>query len=83
VCIGTGVQGDEVELFVSDTGQGLPADVQAHLFESFFSTKPNGLGLGLVIVRSIVERHRGRVHAENIDKGGAIFRVRLPRVVQV
>ena len=83
VRVGTAVAPEEVEIFVRDTGDGLPPDVQSHLFESFFSTKPNGLGLGLVIVRSIVERHSGRIRAENADSGGALFRVLLPRAIKV
>jgi len=67
-----------VELSVSDTGPGLSPEAQQHLFEPFFSTKPHGLGMGLVIVRSVVERHHGRVHAKNRVAGGAIFRVDLP-----
>lgn len=46
--------------------------------DSFFSTKPHGLGVGLPIVRSIVERFRGQVLAENGPEGGAVFRVILP-----
>jgi len=69
----------EVEISVHDTGPGLLPDVQRHLFESFYSTKTQGLGMGLVIVRSIVERHRGRVSAENHEQGGAVFRVVLPK----
>ena len=68
-----------VELLVHDSGPGLSPTVRPHLFESFFSTKKAGLGLGLVIVRSIVERHSGRVLAENHPSGGAVFRIRLPR----
>ena len=67
-----------IEVSIRDSGAGMPDDVHAHLFESFFSTKAGGLGLGLVIVRSIVERHHGRVCAENHASGGAVFRVRLP-----
>lgn len=67
-----------VELSVSDTGPGLSADMQQHLFEPFYSTKPHGLGMGLVIVRSIVERHHGRVQAKNRVSGGAMFLVDLP-----
>jgi C4-dicarboxylate-specific signal transduction histidine kinase len=73
--------GAEVELYVRDTGPGLTAAVRQHLFESFFTTKERGLGMGLIIVRSIAERHRGRVSAEvasDGDGGGAIFRVHLP-----
>ncbi|HEX4469317.1 MAG TPA: ATP-binding protein, partial [Gemmatimonadaceae bacterium] len=68
----------EIEVSVRDSGPGIPDDVEPHLFESFFSTKAGGIGLGLVIVRSIAERHHGRVHAQNHASGGAVFRVRLP-----
>jgi signal transduction histidine kinase len=78
IVISTLGRGEEVEVSVLDNGPGLAADVQQHLFESFFTTKPQGLGLGLVIVQSIVERHRGRVRADNDGQGGAIFRVVLP-----
>jgi len=78
VTISTVVRGEEVEVVVRDNGQGLTPDVQSHLFESFFTTKPQGLGLGLPIVQSIIERHHGRVRAENAREGGAIFRITMP-----
>lgn len=79
VTVCTALHGREVEISVRDTGPGLPPNVEQHLFESFFSTKAQGLGMGLVIVRSIVERHHGRVRAENdVSGGGAVFRVLLP-----
>ena len=78
VVVSTVARGEEVEVAVRDNGPGLPEDVQQHLFESFFTTKSQGLGLGLAIVQSIVERHHGRVRAENGEQGGAIFRVVLP-----
>jgi C4-dicarboxylate-specific signal transduction histidine kinase len=78
VVVGAGGEGGEVELFVRDSGPGLSPAVQARIFDSFFSTKQQGLGLGLVIVRSIVQRHGGRVTAENVMTGGAEFRVSLP-----
>jgi len=62
---------------VSDSGPGLSAEAQEHLFESFFSTKKSGLGMGLTIVHQIVERHHGTVRAENAPGGGAVFRVTL------
>ena len=68
----------EVEIFVRDSGPGLSAEAQLRAFEPFFSTKAHGLGMGLAIVRSLIERHRGRVHLENASGGGAIFRVQLP-----
>ena len=80
VMVRTTVAESMVELTVSDTGPGLAPDVLEHLFEPFFSTKPHGLGLGLVIVRSIVDRHHGRIQAKNRASGGAIFRVDLPAI---
>jgi len=80
VIVTTETSDNHVELQVHDSGPGLSADMQPHLFESFFSTKKAGLGLGLVIVRSIVERHSGQVRAENHELGGAVFFARLPRV---
>jgi C4-dicarboxylate-specific signal transduction histidine kinase len=77
--ISTVIRGDGVEIAVRDNGPGLAEEVRRHLFESFFTTKPQGLGLGLAIVHSIVERHNGRVQAENGALGGAIFSVVLPR----
>lgn len=77
VTIGTMNRSEAVELFVKDTGPGLTRENQSRLFESFYSTKPHGLGMGLAIVRSIAERHRGRALAENASPGGAVFRVIL------
>ncbi|MBF5007501.1 PAS domain S-box protein [Diaphorobacter caeni] len=58
-----------VEFSVQDTGKGLAPEVLAHLFEAFFSTKQEGMGIGLNLCRSIVESHHGRMHAENIYNG--------------
>jgi two-component system sensor kinase FixL len=68
----------EVEIAVTDTGPGLPADIAAHLFEPFRTTKPNGMGVGLAICRSIVEAHGGHIWAEPNPLGGTIFRLTLP-----
>jgi two-component system sensor kinase FixL len=70
---------EEVEIVVHDTGPGISVEVKKHLFESFFTTKVDGLGLGLTIVQSIVDRHQGRVRADNAETGGALFRVVVPR----
>jgi len=79
VTVQTHARADEVEIAVHDSGPGLLPEVQQHLFESFYSTKSQGLGMGLVIVRSIVERHHGRVSAANDVADGAVFRVVLPK----
>jgi C4-dicarboxylate-specific signal transduction histidine kinase len=81
VIVQTESRGDYVEAVVHDSGPGLQPAVQSHLFEPFFTTKKGGLGLGLVIVRSIMEQHHGHVRAENHATGGAVFRIRLPRPV--
>jgi PAS domain S-box-containing protein len=69
---------DSVEISVSDTGNGIPADVLPKLFETFFTTKNDGLGLGLAISRSIVEAHAGRIWVEDHRGRGATFRLSLP-----
>jgi signal transduction histidine kinase len=70
--------GDTASIEVSDTGHGIKEEDRARLFDSFFSTKPAGIGLGLSIVRTLVESHGGSVRAENRPGGGAVFRVELP-----
>jgi PAS domain S-box-containing protein len=55
-----------IEFSVTDTGRGLPPEVMERLFEAFFSTKSEGMGIGLNLCRSIVESHQGRMKAENL-----------------
>jgi signal transduction histidine kinase len=69
-----------VDLVVADNGPGIPKEQIPNLFESFFTTKPEGMGLGLSIVRSIVEAHDGRIEAGQSGDGGALFRLRIPAV---
>jgi signal transduction histidine kinase len=66
------------ELSVSDTGLGIPTEKLKEVFESFFTTKAKGMGLGLSIARTIVEAHEGEIWAENKAASGAVFYVRLP-----
>jgi signal transduction histidine kinase len=80
VIISTDVRDHEVEVAVHDNGSGITADVRQHLFQSFFTTKSTGLGLGLAIVQSIVERHDGRVCVDSNEHRGATFRVLVPRL---
>ena len=65
-------------LCVSDTGGGFKPGIAEKLFEPFFSTKEQGLGLGLSISQAIVSGHNGTIQAENNDEGGATFHVTLP-----
>jgi len=70
---------DLVEAFVADTGPGLPQDLAERLFEPFVSGKPDGMGIGLSISRSIVEAHGGEIRAEPNPDGGAVFHFTLRR----
>jgi signal transduction histidine kinase len=72
------VDGDAVEIDVSDTGGGISADVASRLFEPFFTTKPQGTGLGLSIATQIVEEHGGELRWRNVPGRGATFTIRLP-----
>ncbi len=68
----------DVEIVVADSGSGINAADISRLFDSFFTTKEKGMGLGLALCRSIVQAHRGRIWAENSSGGGATFRIVLP-----
>ena len=63
---------------VRDYGCGIPEEIRKRLFDHFFTTKAEGLGMGLGIVRSIVESHGGTVAAENVEGGGARFSFSIP-----
>ena len=67
-----------VEVAVADYGLGIAPDAMAQLFEPFYTTKPEGMGMGLAISQTILEAHGGRIWAENNRDGGATFRLTLP-----
>jgi two-component system sensor kinase FixL len=68
---------DMVEIRVADTGPGIAPEIASQLFHPFVTTKPNGMGVGLSISRTIIEAHGGRVWAEPNPEGGTIFRLTL------
>lgn len=70
--------GDDLVVAVRDSGLGIPSEKLATVFDHFFTTKQEGMGLGLAISRSLVERHSGRIWVDNADGGGAIFRFSIP-----
>jgi PAS domain S-box-containing protein len=79
VCVFASLDGAQtVEIAVSDTGRGIPADKLAHIFDPFFTTKQSGMGMGLSISRTIIEAHGGRLWSENNNDRGATFRFTLP-----
>ena len=78
VGIKTSTTTDSIEISLTDNGPGLPDDIEGQAFGPFVSTKPDGLGLGLSISRSIVEAHHGQLLAENNSLEGATLRIILP-----
>ncbi len=72
------VADDMIEIAVADTGSGFQDDVKQNLFQTFFTTKETGMGVGLSISRSIIEAHGGQMWAESNRSGGATFRFTLP-----
>ena len=70
-------EGGVIEFSVTDMGPGLKDEVIARLYEAFFSTKAEGLGIGLSLCRSIVESHRGRMRAQNLYNGGSVVGCRF------
>jgi two-component system, LuxR family, sensor kinase FixL len=73
ILISTKCEGNSVVTSVRDYGGGLPKDNPDKIFTHFYSTKPDGMGMGLTIVRSIVEAHGGKLGAENADEGARFF----------
>ncbi len=71
-------EGDGVEVTVCDSGPGVTKEISGRLFQSFVTTKAQGMGLGLSICRSIVEDHGGRLSAERNQERGMTFRFTIP-----
>jgi signal transduction histidine kinase len=69
---------DDILVEIEDSGIGLDPTSIDQIFESMFTTKPDGMGMGLSISRSIVAAHGGRLWASPMDRFGAIFRMVLP-----
>ena len=75
--------GGQIEFSVTDMGPGLPDEVIARMYEAFFSTKADGLGIGLGLCRSIVESHQGRIKAENLYNGSLVVGCRFAFTIPV
>lgn len=80
--IGAQIEGAEIRISVADSGSGIAPEIRDKLFTAFFTTKPEGMGVGLSICRSIIEFHRGRLWAEenghSASRSGTIFHFTLP-----
>ena len=82
ITVATVPGGDMVEVVVSDNGPGLSSEVRERVFEPFVSTKPDGIGIGLSICRTIVEAHGGRIAVDAGKKHGTGFRFSVPAFVE-
>lgn len=78
VTVRAGREGARVRVTVEDTGEGLPREVLDGSFAPGFTTRPNGTGIGLVVVRSIASQHGGALRCENVAGGGARVSLELP-----
>ena len=69
---------DDVVVRIADTGTGIAAENIDRIFDTFFTTKSHGMGMGLAICRSIIESHGGTLSASPGDPHGAVFQIILP-----
>ncbi len=74
----TGASPEGVRVTVTDRGRGIPPETLPRIFDSFYTTRTEGMGLGLTVCRTIIEAHHGRLWAENNSDGGASFHFMLP-----
>ena len=75
-------QESEIILQVADDGPGIPIENQAQIFEPFFTQRSGGVGLGLAVVRQIIEAHRGEISYQQSHLGGALFTMRFPSAIK-
>ena len=78
ITITSRVKGDQMEISVTDTGVGMPAEVAGNIFQPYFTTKEKGTGLGLAICQNIMEEHGGCIFADSAPGQGATFTIQLP-----
>ena len=78
ITIRTSRKGEYVEITVEDTGPGISAETAERLFDTFFTTKKKGMGMGLAVCRSIIEHHGGTIGTAPSPGRGATFRFTLP-----
>ncbi|MBI4369232.1 MAG: HAMP domain-containing protein [Elusimicrobia bacterium] len=76
--ISTRIEKDGCIISVSDSGPGIPPDVQAKIFTPFFTTKSKGTGLGLAVVKKVMDRHNGEVTVESVIGKGTTFHLKFP-----
>lgn len=81
ISLKTEVSGERIRLLYSDTGNGMPVEIQDKIFEPYFSTKKSGMGLGMAVVKRVVDEHGGRIWFESESGAGTRFFVELPQTL--
>ncbi len=76
--VATRTRDGQAEISISDTGEGMPPDVKAKIFQPYFTTKEKGTGLGLAICRNILEEHGGCIFADSAPGKGSTFTIQIP-----
>src|SRR5260370_10585547 len=74
----TAFRGGAIDILVEDTGCGMSHETQSRIFDLFFTTKPNGTGLGMGIVRSVIDQHGGHMAIDSAPRKGTRVRLHLP-----
>src|SRR5258706_6908339 len=77
--VGTKAQGDRVQIDIADTGCGIPQEHLSKIFAPFFTTKSRGTGLGLAVVKKIIERHQGTITVDSTIGEGNAFHIKFPK----
>jgi signal transduction histidine kinase len=72
------VQGESYRIYIQDSGSGIPKEIQKTIFEPFITTKDSGTGLGLTIVKRIVENHQGKIELFSSSEKGTTFIITFP-----
>ncbi len=70
--------GEQIQVKVSDTGHGIPKENLDKIFQPFFTTKRRGTGLGMVVIKRVIERHQGTIHVESSVEEGTTFTIHFP-----
>jgi signal transduction histidine kinase len=78
ISVSCNLKGNHIQIIIADDGNGIEVEILPHVFERFYRGKGGNTGIGLAIVKSIADQHKGHVTAENGAKVGAIFTLTLP-----
>ena len=78
ITISSRVSGQNAEVVLADTGEGMPPEVAANIFQPYFTTKAQGTGLGLAICQSIIQEHGGSISVKSTPGKGSVFTIQLP-----